>query len=227
MVLDSEKFANQITRRTEKEAERAVELFPGVSPDVRLEGEELIDFMRFWMWGEFHFGCYPPVIQMHQLFQMHDGNVEEILDFSQELVNMIRDELKHSKMFQNRIEELGAEPDLGAYDPSVTPSVLELCEHTFNQPHPACVAAAQQLGGEEFVVPFYQAMIDYDVVDERTQEMLHTQTLDEPNHHNIGRKILVRYATDEETQRRALEANKKANELMYKHFGLEYKPMDV
>ncbi|SEW30885.1 ferritin-like domain-containing protein [Natrinema salifodinae] len=216
--LTSDQFTKRLSRQTEKEADRLAETV--YTPDMRMEGQSLIRMLQSFMWNEFYFGMYPPAKQMNRLYELNDGDVTADIDIVVELANMARDELKHAKLFSNRIEELGGEPDLRKYEP--TDEQVEMFHTVYDHENPVLLAACQQVGIERFVPKLFQALVDNDVVDDRTKEVLHSADLDEPNHLNVGRKILLRYATNEEIQQRVMEVNRAACKSMYDLYGVEY-----
>lgn len=220
---DSDQFTSRISRRTEREAERLAETV--YAADMELTGKGLRRTLQSFMWNEFYFGTFPPAKQMNMIYEMNDRDVTEDMDLIIELANMARDELKHAKLFSNRIEELGGDPDIREYEP--TDEQLDLFHRVYDHDDVVSIVACQQVGIERFVPILFQALIDNDVVDERTKEVLHSADIDEPNHLNVGRKILLRFATDEETQQRAEEANRRACEGMYDIYGIEYEAATV
>jgi pyrroloquinoline quinone (PQQ) biosynthesis protein C len=207
-------------RESEQAAKRLVDEI--YDDDSRIEGEPLRQMLRSFMWNEFYFGTYPPAKQMHRVYELNDRDVSQDIDIVIELANMARDELKHAKLFSNRIEELGGNPDIREYEP--TEEQLELFHRVYDRDDIVALAAGQQMGTERFVPVIFQALIDYDVVDDRTKEVLHSADLDEPNHHNVGRKIVLRFGDDEERREKAIQANQEAIEAMYRIYGLEYEP---
>lgn len=222
-ALSSDQFTKRLSRRTEKEADRLAEQV--YHEDLRIEGERLITMLQSLMWNEFYFGTYPPAKQMNRVYERNDRDVAEDIDIVIELANMARDELKHAKLFANRIEELGGNPDLQDYKP--TEAQTDLFHRVFDHDDLVKLAACQQVGVERFVPILFEAIIDNDVVDERTQEVLYSADLDEPNHLNVGRKILLRYATDEETQQAAEAANRHACAGMYNVYGVDYEAVEI
>ena len=157
---------------------------------------------------------------MNMIYELSDRDVSQHIDITLELANMARDELKHAKLFSNRVEELGGNPDLREYDP--TPEQLELFHRVYDRDDIVALAAGQQMGTERFVPIIFQALIDYDIVDDRTKEVLHSADLDEPNHLNIGRRIVVEFADNKATQELAREASRDACEATYAVYGLDY-----
>lgn len=219
-TVDSNQLAKRLGRQSEQAAKRLVDEM--YDDDSRIEGETLIQMLRSFMWNEFYFGTYPPAKQMNRVYELNGRDVSQDIDIVIELANMARDELKHAKLFSNRIEELGGNPDIREYEP--TEEQLELFHRVYDRDDIVALAAGQQMGTERFVPVIFQALIDYDVVDDRTKEVLHSADLDEPNHHNVGRKIVLRFGDDEETQEKAIRANQDAIEAMYGIYGLEYEP---
>lgn len=219
-ALDSDQFAKRLGRKSERAAKQLVERT--YDDDSRVEGEGLIRMLRSFMWNEFYFGTYPPARQMNVLYEMNDRDVSRDIDIVIELANMARDELKHAKLFSNRVEELGGNPDIREYTP--TEAQVEMFHTVYDHDGIVPLAACQQMGIERFVPIIFQALIDHDVVDDRTKEVLHSADIDEPNHLNVGRKIVLRFATDEAVQERAIEANRKAIDAMYAIYGLDYDP---
>ncbi|MFC4549892.1 MULTISPECIES: ferritin-like domain-containing protein [Halorussus] len=219
-ALDSDQFAKRLGRKSERAAKHLVDRM--YDDDSRVEGEQLVGMLRSFMWNEFYFGTYPPAKQMNEVYERNDRDVSRDIDIVIELANMARDELKHAKLFSNRIEELGGNPDIRDYTP--TEAQVEMFHRVYDHDDLVSLAACQQMGIERFVPIIFQALVDHDVVDDRTKEVLHSADLDEPNHLNVGRKIILRFADDEEVQRRADEANSAAIEAMYDIYGLEYDP---
>lgn len=219
-TTDIDEFAKELGRRSEEAAKALTEQL--YDEDSRIEGESLVQMLRSFMWNEFYFGLYPPAKQMNYVYETNDGDVTQNVDIVMELANMARDELKHAKLFANRIEELGGNPDLQDYNPM--PEQVDLFHTVYDRDGVVAVAAGQQMGVERFVPVLFQALIDYDVVDDRTKEVLHSADVDEPNHLNVGRKIVLKFANDEETRERARRANRESIEGMYRIYGREYEP---
>lgn len=217
-ALDSDQFADRLSRRSEQAAKRLVEQM--YDENSRVEGDRLVGMLRSFMWNEFYFGTYPPAKQMNLVYELNHRDVSRDMDLVIELANMARDELKHAKLFSNRIEELGGNPDLRDYDP--TEEQVELFHRVYDRDDIVALAAGQQMGIERFVPIIFQALVDFDVVDDRTKEVLHSADLDEPNHLNVGRKLVLRFGDDDESQRKAIRANEEAIEAMYAIYGLEY-----
>lgn len=216
--MDSSKFASELSRNAEQAAKQLVDDIYDES--VRIEGKKLIRMLRSFMWNEFYFGTYPPAKQMNMVYEMSGRDVSQHINIVLELANMARDELKHAKLFSNRIEELGGNPDLREYDP--TNEQLELFHRVYDRDDIVAVAAGQQMGTERFVPIIFQALIDYDIVDDRTKEVLHSADLDEPNHLNVGRRIVVEFGDNEEIQELAREVNRQTCEAMYAVYGMDY-----
>lgn len=221
-AISTDEFAKELSRRTERQANRLADTVYDNGPQI--EGDRLITMLQSFMWNEFYFGTYPPAKQMNLVYEANDGDITQDMDIVIELANMARDELKHAKLFSNRIEELGGNPDIQDYEP--TEKQVDLFQHVYEQDSLVGLAACQQVGIERFVPILFQALIDHDLVDDRTKEVLHSADLDEPNHLNVGRKIVLRYATDKETQEHARKVNQKACKGMYDIYGVEYEPLD-
>lgn len=219
-ALDSDQFAKRLGRKSEEAAKYLVDQM--YDDDSRVEGEALVQMLRSFMWNEFYFGTYPPAKQMNKVYERNDRDVSQDIDIVIELANMARDELKHAKLFSNRIEELGGNPDIRDYTP--TDEQVEMFHQVYDHDDLVCLAACQQMGIERFVPVIFQALVDHDVVDDRTKEVLHSADLDEPNHLNVGRKIVLRFGTQEDVQQRAIAANSDAIEAMFDIYGVDYDP---
>lgn len=195
MPIDSTDFAKQMVATSNTAGKELAEAV------VRgtLEGPALVQTLKQLMWGEFYFGVLPPVRQLDVLYR--DGGIASEPDLILGLSDQIRDEVKHSKLFSRRLEELGADPNILAYEPS---EVQEEVFQAMMEPESiTAIAGALQATGEPLLANLMTTMQEKDAVDDRTQQYLHKAEIDEGNHINFGKKILARFATDDESQRAA------------------------
>lgn len=221
MPVDSKKFAKQVVATSnERGKELAAEVFDA---DDTITGDDLIPMLQGFMWSEFFLGVVPPVRVMSMLYDGAHDIDEENVDIMLGLGDQIRDEVKHSKLFSRRVEELGGDPNLTHYRP--TDEDLFLLERTADWDDPVSIVTALNCAGEPALAEAFKAIMEKDIVDPRTKDVIHKAKIDEGNHINLGKKILERFATDDETQERVLEVVDAKFEAAYAFHGKQMDSM--
>jgi hypothetical protein len=135
------------------------------------------------------------------------------LDLQQPMSEYVVNELKHASILRGRIQELGGDPDTLWNNPlqelkdlwDFHASLGSLCE----------LIASVQFGHEEFFPRTSKSFIERVAAIDPTTASLYRDTLlaDEESHEWIAPEILTRYATDDESQQKCLEALQKGCEL--------------
>lgn len=221
MVMDSSEFAKEIiadsNRRGKELAEKVFD------EEDTITGNDLIPMLQGFMWSEFYLGVIPPVRVMSMMYDGADEINHENIDIMLGLGDQIRDEVKHSKLFSRRVEELGGDPNLLHYEP--TKEDLFLLERTADWDDPVSIVTALNCAGEPALAEAFKAIMEKDIVDPRTKDVIHKAKIDEGNHINLGKKILARQATDEETQQRVREVVDAKFEAAYAFHGKQMDSM--
>ncbi|WP_332900282.1 MULTISPECIES: ferritin-like domain-containing protein [unclassified Haladaptatus] len=201
MAVDSKEFAKQVIAESNRRGKKlADEVFDA---DDTITGDDLIPMLQGFMWSEFYLGVLPPVRAMSMLYDGARNLDQTDADVLLGLGDQIRDEVKHSKLFSRRVEELGGDPNLTHYQP--TEEDLFLLERTADWDDPLSIITALNCAGEPALAEAFKAIMEKDIVDPRTRDVIHKAKIDEGNHINLGKKILARYAVDDETQARVWE----------------------
>lgn len=221
MAMDSKEFAKAVISESNRRGKKlAEEVFDA---DDTITGDDLVPMLKGFMWSEFYLGVIPPVRVMSMLYDgAHDidpANVDIMLG----LGDQIRDEVKHSKLFSRRVEELGGDPNVIHYEP--TEEDLFLLERTADWDEPIEIVTALNCAGEPALAEAFKAIMEKDIVDPRTKDVIHKAKIDEGNHINLGKKILERYATDDETQERVWEIVDLKFEAAYEFHGKQMDSM--
>lgn len=220
MVEDSKQFTDQIVKESRQRGAQMVEKIYDTD-EVRTK-EETVAMCENFMWTEFHLGVLPPARQMSYIFES-EGDFTEDLSIIIGLGDMIRDEIKHSKLFSRRVEELGGNPNILTYEPPE--AAIFLFERTIDYDHPVELAASLQCAGEPTLAQIFETIIENDLVDQRTKNVMYQTKVDEGNHINIGKKIVEKYATDAETQARVQEVVDEKFEALYDFHGIQMEPL--
>lgn len=135
------------------------------------------------------------------------------LDVKLALARQVGDEAKHYRLIAERLAALGADtsgldPREGGYSP--------LFEYLRHLQSTAARVAAGQFTREGIALVRNQCFIDYceSVGDRETAELyrMHIQE-DERHHHELGRRLLARYAVSQDEQRVAWQAAARTLEL--------------
>lgn len=201
MAMDSKAFAKEVIAESNRRGKELAEKV--FDADDTITGDDLIPMLKGFMWSEFYLGVIPP---MRVMYMMYDGAHEidvENMDIMLGLGDQIRDEVKHSKLFSRRVEELGGDPNVIHYEP--TEEDLFLLERTADWDEPIEIITALNCAGEPALAEAFKAIMEKDIVDPRTKDVIHKAKIDEGNHINLGKKMLGRFATDDETQERVWE----------------------
>lgn len=210
-TVDSAQLAGEITRESRKHGERIASDIYG--PDLELTGDAVAWTLKQFMWNEFYLGVWPPVREMNLLYEEGTENIDKDLDIILALADQVRDEVKHSKLFSRRVEEVGGNPNIMEYEPR--DGQVDLFRATNEYDDVVSLAAALQLTAEPLLATFFTTIIQNEVVDRRSRQIIHQAEVDEGNHINTGRMIIERYATDEESKERAWDAHEAVVDAMY------------
>lgn len=222
MTLDSAEFADRMVEKSTQRGRQMVEKIYDTGEKRTLE--ETRAMCENFMWTEFHLGVLPPSRQIAYIYENEESFADD-LDILIGLADMIRDEIKHSKLFSRRVEELGGNPNLLSYDPPE--EALFLFERTIDFDHPVGLAASLQCSGEPTLAVIYDTIIGNDLVDQRTKDVMYQAKVDEGNHINVGKKIVAKYATDEETQEYVEEVIDQKFEALYEFHGIQMEPIEA
>ncbi len=188
--MDSKAFARHILAKLEKNAEKLRrEVF---SKTIRLSEKETIAFLQSRSWAEYTLGIYVPAKLITML-------PEQDMDIKMDLTQQMIDEFHHYQVFRKLVEDRGGTSDILQYKPG--PIHLSILERSINHDNPAYIAASNNLVGEYMLTSLLKHMNT--LLDPKTAKVIEEEViLHEGNHIRNGHRILERYATTEETQRR-------------------------
>lgn len=208
MVMDSADFAKKMIQRAE---EFAAIMQDNVYQDrTPLSEERTLGLLKSQMYREYYLGVLPP---SKQLIMIPDSEVELKVLITRQLC----EEFLHYRVLSERLEEMGANGSLSAYDP--LPQDLDMYSLTFEYQTPWEIAASLQVFGETILITSQKWMID--VVDERSAKIMQDEILvHEGTHVRNGRLVLERYATTEDIQRRVEEIGDIKYQQICKSYGL-------
>jgi hypothetical protein len=135
------------------------------------------------------------------------------IDLQQPMSEYVVNELKHAAILRNRIRELHGDPDELWNHP--LPELKELWDFHAGLGSLCELIASVQFGHEEFFPRTSRSFIErVTPVDAQTAAIYRDTLLaDEEGHEWIAPEILRRYATDAQSQRKALEALERGCEL--------------
>ena len=216
MVMDSVEFAKKMIRRAD---EFAVLMEEKVYHDrTPLSEERTIGLLKSQMYREYFLGVLPP---SKQLILIPDSEVNLKVLITRQLC----EEFLHYRVLSDRLEELGANGDLSAYEP--LEQDVGLYHVTYEYQTPWEIAASLQIFGETILIATQKWMID--IVDPRSAQIMRDEILvHEGAHVRNGRLVLERYATTEEIQRRVEEIGDLKYEQICKSYGLPmFKTFDM
>lgn len=208
MVMDSADFAKKMIQRAE---EFAAIMQDNVYQDrTPLSEERTLGLLKSQMYREYYLGVLPP---SKQLIMIPDSEVELKVLITRQLC----EEFLHYRVLSERLEEMGANGSLSAYEP--LPQDLDMYRLTFEYQTPWEIAASLQVFGETILITSQKWMID--VVDERSAKIMQDEILvHEGTHIRNGRLVLERYATTEDIQRRVEEIGDIKYQQICKSYGL-------
>ena len=175
-----------------------------------LSEERTLGLLKSQMYREYYLGVLPP---SKQLIMIPDSEVELKVLITRQLC----EEFLHYRVLSERLEEMGANGSLSAYEP--LPQDLDMYHLTFEYQTPWEIAASLQVFGETILITSQKWMID--VVDERSAKIMQDEILvHEGTHVRNGRLVLERYATTEDIQRRVEEIGDIKYQQICKSYGL-------
>lgn len=208
MVMDSVDFAKKMIHRAE---EFAAIMQENVYNDrTPLSDTRTIGLLKSQMYREYYLGVLPP---SKQLMMIPDSEVELKVLITRQLC----EEFLHCRVLSERLEEMGANGNLSAYDP--LPQDEDMYRLTFEYKTPWEIAASLQVFGETILITSQKWMID--VLDERSARVMRDEILvHEGTHVRNGRLVLEKYATTEEIQRRVEEIGDIKYQQVRKSYGL-------
>lgn len=218
--MDSSEVANRLVRKYRNAGDRLVE--QTFAQGLSFEGDQLLQTLKMHMWNELYLGVLPPARELELL--QRQGAFEDNLDLFLMLSDQIRDEVKHSKLFSRRLEELGGNPNILDFEP--TPEQERMLELMVDHDNIVGPAATLQISSEPMLARIMSGIIENDVVDRRSQEVFRQSELDEGNHINTGKKIIERFATEEADQRFAERLGDEFATVLFDIYGLEYEPTE-
>jgi len=221
-VMDARDFAVEIIQRSYHFAQEFTQTIYGDAPRP-LKGKALISLLRTNMWREYMLGVQGPAKLMTLM-------PEDAVDLTRLLATQIVDEMRHSAIFSQRVQELGGDGEFLHYQP--TEEDWQLYSATVNFDDPAELVTSLNCSGEVVLQQTFMRITErtkgqpgvvddvtaeiieremlYDedntvlpLVDEKTAQELQENVIpDEGRHIKIGRFILERYATTPEIQAR-------------------------
>jgi|GEM_PF-4183159 len=221
MAMDSKAFAIDLVHRSHEWAEQYVAQEYGRIRS-RLQTQGLIEFCRSLMWREYMVGVHVPAKALILL-------PDDAQDLKLLLTRQILEEWNHSRVFSERVRDLGGDGELTHYTPSR--GDWELYYGTYNWNHPVGLMTSLNCTGEVMITHMFKVLVDPKrlLVDERTAAAIREQILaddahaldslvdpdtakrleedvipDEGQHIRYGRVLLERYATTQELQEMAL-----------------------
>ncbi len=221
MATDSKAFAIDLVQRSHEWAEQYVAQEYGRIRS-RLRAQGLIEYCRSLMWREYMLGVHVPAKALVLL-------PDDAQDMKLLLTRQMLDEWKHSRVFSDRVRELGGDDELTHYTP--THGDWELYYGTYKWSHPVELMTSLNCTGEVMITAMFKVLANPRrlLVDERTAAVIRQQILaddaqaleslvdpetakrleedvipDEGQHIRFGRMILERFATSPELQHRAL-----------------------
>jgi hypothetical protein len=138
------------------------------------------------------------------------------LDLQHVLSEYVANELKHATILRERIGELGGDPD--ALWKTPLKELKELWDYHASLGSFCELIASVQYGHEEFFPRTSRSFIQrVESLDPKTAAIYRdTLLVEEEAHEWLAPEALRRYARDEETQRRCLEALQKGCELFFR-----------
>lgn len=219
--MDSSEVAKGLVTKYRNAGDHLVEQTFGQG--LTFEGDRLLQTLKMHMWNELYLGVLPPSKELQLLQEM--GEFENNLDLFLMLADQMRDEVKHSKLFSRRIEELGGDPNILEFEP--TPGQEKMLELMIDHDDIVGPAATLQLASEPMLARIMTGIIANDAVDRRSQEVFRQSELDEGNHINTGKKIFERFATDEADYRLAERLGDEFARALFEIYGLEYEPAEM
>jgi uncharacterized ferritin-like protein (DUF455 family) len=135
------------------------------------------------------------------------------IDVKLALARQVGDEAKHYRLIADRLHELGF--DTGAFDPLVK-GYGPLFQYLDGLRTTVERVAAGQFTREAIAVVKNRQFIEFcEAVGDEATARLYRETIepDERHHHDLGRRLLLRYATTPETQAAARAAARRTLEL--------------
>lgn len=219
--MDSSELANQLVKKYRDAGNRVVE--QTFEQGLKFEGDTLVHTLKMHMWNELYLGVLPPSRELELLQEM--DALDDNLDLFLRLSDQIRDEVKHSKLFSRRIEELGGNPNILEFQP--TPGQERMLELMIDHDTILGPAATLQISSEPMLACIMRGVIDNDVVDRRTQEVFRQSELDEGNHINNGKTIVERFAKDLADQQYVERYGDEFATVLFDIYGLEYEPAEL
>lgn len=216
-MIDSEVFAKRMVANSSKRSKELVDQIP----ERPIEGDALLQTCTQLMWNEFVLGVFPPAKEIGMLYER--GGYEEHFDIILGLADQIREEVKHSKLFARRVEELGGNPNILEHTPNDID--VELLGCVADHEHIVPMAASLQCTGEVTLATLFTKYIESGVLDERTERYFRKAEADEGGHINNGKKILERFATTEDLQRQAEAAGNTTFQKFASMYGVEMGPI--
>jgi hypothetical protein len=207
MVMDSSEFAKKMVLRAEEYAEwMQANVYTDREP---LSRERTIGLLKSQMYREYYLGVLPP---SKQLIMIPDTELELKILITRQLC----EEFLHYRVLSDRLEEMGANGDLNAYEP--LEQDIGMYRLTFEYQTPWEIAASLQVFGETILITSQKWMID--VLDDRSAQIMRDEILvHEGSHVRNGRLVLEKFATTEEIQRRVEEIGELKYEQICKSYG--------
>jgi len=218
--MDNSQFASELVDKYSRIGNDLASTVFGDGHEIT--GEAKVLMLKMHMWNELYLGVLP-VNREIELLQER-GALRDNLDLFVRLADQIRDEVKHSKLFSRRIEELGGNPNILEFE--ATEEQWETLEIMTDHDHIVGPAAAIQVSSESILARIMTTIIENDVVDRRTREVFRQSEIDEGNHINNGKVILTRFADDPETKRYAEDVGDSFVEIIHDIYRVPYEPVD-
>lgn len=216
MAMDSTEFAKKMIARADEFAGMMEEkVYHDRTP---LSEERTIGMLKSQMYREYFLGVMPP---SKQLLMIPDSEVNLKVLITRQLC----EEFLHYRVLSDRLEEMGANGDLSAYEP--VEQDVAMYAVTFEYQTPWEIAASLQVFGETILIATQKWMIE--ILDPRSARLMRDEILvHEGAHVRNGRLVLEKYATTDEIQRRVEEVGDQKYEQICKSYGLPmFKTFDM
>ncbi len=210
MFMESREFAIRVITNSDKYAERLREKV--LDKIDSIDRKDLVHVLKNRVWSEFHLGVLRPAKQILLL-------PDEDVDLRWMLTEHLMEEYKHAQVFSEILEDMGEDGDITNIQPS--PEDLELLHSTLQYNDPIEIAAAFQVTGEVVLIEILKHLVTL-VESHHAKRIEEEIIIDEGKHVKNGRRLLERYCTTEETQRRVVEISEKTFEEICRCYDVDF-----
>jgi hypothetical protein len=149
-------------------------------------------------WRELYLGCLPPNKQVYLIYERGEPFGRD-RDLIVGLNKQIKDEFKHAKIFTNYLSQFGVDVDLTTHEESE--EIIQACRTMVDRDEPHHIAAGFQCSTEiraAFMVQNLAEYIEQEYPNVANTLMKHV-VADEGDHLHVGRQIIERFSSDDET----------------------------